>query len=174
MWGRTCSYLIVPEDLSFASEHPSGLYPTTKVQILDHLFEKLGDFKTETSIIHFYHLPSRITPDNIRVVTDNSWPKLSVITPVNGTTIESKYNMTTVNVNGTAVDNESKIKRVEVALDYSSFKLTNLKSSSGNLSQWSISFNVNSEGTKRILVRATDSADHTIYEPVSVKIKNIS
>jgi hypothetical protein len=172
MQKNNCSYLIIPEDASFASEHPPGVYPKTKVQILNKLLENIGDHKTESSIIHVYRLPSSITADNIHIVTDTAWPKLSIESPVNGTTIElSKSNVTSViTVIGTAVDADSKIKKVEVAMDRSSFKSTDL-TPYGDWSKWSISFNVSSEGTKRIMVRATDNADHTTYQPVYVTIK---
>jgi hypothetical protein len=172
MQKNNSSYLIIPEDASFASEHPSGLYPKTKVQILNKLVEKIGDYKTESSIIHVYRLSSDITVDNIHIVTDFAWPKLYVESPVNGTTIElSRSNGTSaINVIGTAVDTDSGIKKVEAYLDRSSFKPADLISH-GDSYKWSISFDVSSAGTKKIVVRATDNANHTTYRPVYLSIK---
>jgi hypothetical protein len=172
MQKNNCSYLIVPEDASFATEQTPGLYPKTKTQILNKLLENIGEYKTEMSIIHVYRLSSNVTADNIDVVTDFAWPKLSVEYPVNGTTIElSKSNVTSViNVTGTAVDAQSNIKKVEAYMDRSSFKSADL-TPYGNGSYWSISLNVNSEGVKKIMIRATDNADHTTYQPVYITIK---
>ena len=172
MQKNNCSYLIIPEDAAFASEHSSGLYPKTKVQILDKLLEKIGDYKTESSIIHVYRLSQDITGDNIHLVTDFAWPKLYVESPVNGTSIElSKSNETsTINVTGTAVDADSGIKKVEAYMDHSSFKPADL-TPRGDSYKWSISFDVASEGTKKIMVRATDNANHTTYDPIYLTVK---
>lgn len=172
MQKNNCSYLLMPEDASFASEHPPGSYPKTKVQILDRLLENISVHKTESSLIHVYRLSSSITSDNIHIATDFGWPKLYVESPVNGTTMElSKSNETSViNVIGTAVDADSKIKKVEAYMDRSSFKPADLIPH-GDSYKWSISFSVSSEGTKRIVVRATDNADHTTYQLVYVTIK---
>jgi hypothetical protein len=130
MQKNNCSYLIIPEDISFASKQSSGSYPKTKVQILDRILEKTGEYKTESSIIHVYRLPSSITDDNIHEVTDFAWPKLYVESPLNGTTIElSGSNGTAViNVIGTAIDADSGIKKVEAYMDRSSFKPADLRS----------------------------------------------
>jgi peptidoglycan/xylan/chitin deacetylase (PgdA/CDA1 family) len=172
MQKNNCSYLIIPDDAPFASQHPPALYPKAKVQTLDKLLEKIGDYKTENTIIHVYRLSSSITADNIHIVTDFKFPKLYVESPVNGTTIElSKSNVTSViNVTGTAVDADSKIKKVETYMDRSSFKPANL-TPYGDSYKWSTSFNASSEGTKRIVVRAMDNADHTTYQHVYVTIK---
>ena len=173
MQKNNCHYLIVPENTSFASEQTPGLYPKTKTQILDKLLENIGEYKTDSSIIHVYRLSSNITADNIHVVTDFAWPKISIEYPVNGTTIElSKSNVTSVviNVTGIAVDADSKIKKVEASMDRSSFKSADL-TRYGDGSKWSISFNGNPEGTKKIMVRATDNADHTTYQRVYITIK---
>jgi hypothetical protein len=172
MQKNNSSYLIIPEDASFASEHPSSSYPKTKVQILDKLLEKIGDYKTESSIIHVYRLSLDITDDNIHIVTDFAWPKLYVEYPENGTTIElSRSNGTSaINVIGTAVDADSGIKKVEAYMDRSSFDPADLISE-GDSYKWSISFDVSSAGTKKIMVRATDNANHTTYRPVYLSIK---
>jgi hypothetical protein len=172
MQKNNASYLIIPEDASFASEHPSGLYPKTKVQILDKLLKKIGDYRTESSMIHVYRLSLGVTDHNIGIVTDFAWPKLYVESPVNGTTIElSRSNGTSaINVIGTAVDADSGIKKVEAYMDRSSFKPADLISH-GDSYKWSISFDVSSAGTKKIMVRATDNADHSTYRPLYLSIK---
>jgi hypothetical protein len=173
MQKNNCSYLIIPEDASFASKQSSGSYPKTKVQILDRILEKIGEYKTESSIIHVYRLSSSITDDNIHEVTDFAWPKLYVESPLNGTTIElSTSNGTPViNVIGTAIDADSGIKKVEAYMDRSSFKPADLIPYNNDSYKWSISFDVTSEGTKKIMVRATDNAAHTTYQPVYLSIK---
>ncbi|MDQ3968614.1 MAG: Ig-like domain-containing protein [Thermoproteota archaeon] len=172
MQKNNCSYLIISEDASFASDRSSGSYPKTKVQILDRILEKIGEYKTESSIIHVYRLPSSITDDNIHEVTDFAWPKLYVESPLNGTTIElSTSNGTAViNVIGTAIDADSGIKKVEAYMDRSSFKPADLVPYNDSY-KWSISFDVTSEGTKMIMVRATDNAAHTTYQPVYFSVK---
>jgi Bacterial Ig domain len=169
---NNCSYLIIPEDASFASDRSSGSYPKTKVQILDRILEKIGEYRTESSIIHVYHLSSDIIDDNIHIVTDFAWPKLYVESPVNGTTIElSRSNGTfAINVTGTAVDADTGIKKVEAYMDRSSFKPADLILD-GDSYKWSISFDVSSVGTKKIMIRATDNANHTTYRPVYLSIK---
>jgi hypothetical protein len=169
---NNCSYLIIPEDASFASERSSGSYPKTKVQILDRILEMMGEYKTESSVIHVYRLPSGITDDKIHEVTDFAWPKLYVDYPINGTTIElSRSNGTpAINVIGTAIDADSGIKKVEAYMDRSSFKSADLIPYNDSY-KWSISFDVTSEGTKKIMVRATDNAAHITYQPVYLSIK---
>jgi Bacterial Ig domain len=174
MQKNNSSYLIIPEDASFASEHPSGLYPKTKVQILDKLLEKIGDYKTESSIIHVYALSSNITGNNIHMVTDFAWPKVYVESPVNGTTLELSRSGETsaIDVIGTAIDADSGIKKVEAYMDRSSFKPADL-TPYGDSYKWSISFDVNSAGTKKIMIRATDNANHTTYQPVYLSVEHL-
>ena len=174
MQKNNCSYLIIPEDASFTSARSSDSYPKTKVQILDRILEKIGEYKTESSIIHVYRLPSSITDDNIHEVTDFAWPKLYVESPLNGTTIElsTSNGRDVINVIGTAIDADSGIKKVEAYMEgSSSFKPADLIPYNNDSYKWSISFNVTSEGTKKIMVRATDNAAHTTYQPVYLSIK---
>jgi hypothetical protein len=133
------------------------------------LFEKILDYNTEGSVLHLYLLRSNITRDNLIIVTDNTKPMLSVSLPVNGTTMEPEFGVLRVNVTGSAEDADSKIKKVEISFGGSPFKLANPRAPN-DWSTWSAS-DIITEGTKRILVRATDNADNRIWAPVYITIK---
>ncbi len=133
------------------------------------LFEKILDYNTEGSVLHLYLLRSNITRDNLIIVTDNTKPMLSVSLPVNGTTMEPEFGVLRVNVTGSAEDADSKIKKVEISFGGLPFKLANPRAPN-DWSTWSAS-DIITEGTKRILVRATDNADNRIWAPVYITIK---
>lgn len=133
------------------------------------LFEKILDYNTEGSVLHLYLLRSNITRDNLIIVTDNTKPMLSVSLPVNGTTMEPESGVLRVNVTGSAEDADSKIKKVEISFGGLPFKLANPRAPN-DWSTWSAS-DIITEGTKRILVRATDNADNRIWAPVYITIK---
>jgi hypothetical protein len=94
---------------------------------------------------------------------------LSVSLPVNGTTMEPEFGVLRVNVTGSAEDADSKIKKVEISFGGLPFKLANPRAPN-DWSTWSAS-DIITEGTKRILVRATDNADNRIWAPVYITIK---
>ena len=81
------------------------------------------DYPSENSIIHLYHLRSNITRDNLSVVTDETRPMLSVSLPLNGTIMESEFDVLRLNVTGSAIDADTDIKRVEISIDGSSYQL---------------------------------------------------
>jgi hypothetical protein len=181
MWNRNCSYLILTEDrisepqssdvsedgpLPFEIQNP---YPKTKIEILDRVLTKVGKYETESSLIHLYFLDSSVTSDNLRSISDFGWPKLSVDTPVNGTTIITKGYPVFVNVTGTANDPGSGIKTVEVSAE-SPFNMAQPKSSE-DWSEWSYSYPVNMEGTTKIVVRTSDNANHTTYQVILVTVR---
>jgi hypothetical protein len=150
---------------------PLKIHKIITEDIFLKLFEKILDIPTEGSILHLYHLRSNITPDNLYVVTDRTRPLLSVSLPVNGTIMQSNFGVTRVNVLGSAYDVDSNIKKVEVSIDGGPFKLSNPKKPN-DWSTWSFSDLVAiTEGTKRILVRATDEADNKISVPVYITVK---
>lgn len=138
-------------------------------EIFERLFEKISNYNTEGSVLHLYHLRSNITRDNLTIVTDNTKPMLSVSLPVNGTIMESEFGVLRVNVTGTAKDADSHIKKVEISSSGLPFKLANPRAP-GDWSTWSAS-DIVTEGTKRILVRATDNADNRVWAPVFITIK---
>jgi hypothetical protein len=181
MWNRNCSYLILTEDrisepqssdvsedgpLPFEIQNP---YPKTKIEILDRVLTKVGKYETESSLIHLYFLDSSVTSDNLRSISDFGWPKLSVDTPVNGTTIITKGYPVFVNVTGTANDPGSGIKTVEVSAE-SPFNMAQPKSSE-DWSEWSYSYPVNMEGTTKIVVWTSDNANHTTYQVILVTVR---
>lgn len=141
-----------------------------KGDVFEKLFEKILDYDTEGSVLHLYHLRSNITSDNLYIVTDNTRPTLSVFLPTNGTTMQSEFGVLHVNITGSASDAETKIKRVEVSVGGSPFKLANARATD-DWSSWSFSDIVTGTGTKRILVRATDDADNKMQAPIYITIR---
>jgi hypothetical protein len=149
---------------------PLNLEKSIKKDLFGKLFEKISDYNTEGSILHLYHLRSNITRDNLSIVVDETRPMLSVSLPVNGTIMHSNFGVVHLNMTGSAEDVDSNIKKVEVSIDGLPFQLTNPRAP-GDWSTWSFSDIVASEGTKRIVVRATDNADNRIRLPVYITIK---
>lgn len=194
MWKFNCSYLLVPEDISepkpdntplliklaekpfekvFEPKHyntPLKLHKISKNTLFGMLFEKINDYNTEGSILHLYRLRTNITSDNLSIVTDGTKPIVFVSFPANGTIIEKESDVLRLNVTGTAIDEDSKIKQVEISVEGLVFQLAN-PSAPDDWSTWSFSYIVSSEGTKRILVRATDDADNKRWFPVYITIK---
>ena len=135
----------------------------------NELFYKVLDYPTEDSIIHLYKLRSNITRDNLSVVTDETRPMLSVSFPLNGTIMESEFGVLRVNVTGSAIDADTDIKGVEISIDGSRYQLANPRTPD-DWSTWSYS-DIVTEGTNRILVRATDNADNRNWAPVYVTVR---
>jgi hypothetical protein len=149
---------------------PLKIHKIIKEKLFEKLFEKISDYHTEGSILHLYHLRSNITRDNLSIVTDSTKPILFVSFPINGTIIESNSDMLRLNVTGTAIDAETSIKKVEILVDDLPFQLVSPRAPD-DWSGWSFSDIVNSEGTKRIVVRATDNADNKRWFPLYITIK---
>jgi hypothetical protein len=200
MWRTNSSYLLVPEDTSkpkpdntpiliqlvekpfenildyydgYSKPKPDNtplkLHESIKGEIFGKLFEKILDYKTEDSVLHLYHLRSNITRDNLSIVTDSTRPMLSVSLPLNNTIMESELSMLRINVTGSAKDADSNIKKVEISIGGLPFKLANPRAQD-DWSSWSFS-DIVTEGTKRIVVKATDNADKRIWVPVYITIK---
>lgn len=140
-----------------------------KEDLFENLFEKLLDYNTEGSVLHLYKLRSNITRDNLSIVTDKTRPMVFVSLPMNGTNMESKLGMQRVNVTGTAIDADSDIKKVEISIDGLPYQLAN-PGPSGDWSSWSFS-DIVSEGTKKIVVRATDNADKRTWVPIFITVR---
>jgi hypothetical protein len=158
-------------NISEEDNTPLKIHKIITEDIFQKLFEKILDVPTEGSILHLYHLRSNITRDNLYVVTDKTRPLLSVSLPVNGTIMQSNFGITRVNVIGSANDTDSNIKEVEISIDGAPFKLTTPKKPN-DWSTWSFTdFVPTTEGTNRILVRATDEADNRISVPVYITVK---
>ncbi len=143
---------------------------TIRGDMFAKLFEKIFDYPTENSLLHLYQLRSNITLENLRTVTDKTNPLVSVSLPVNGTVMESNFGVLRLNVTGSATDSDSDIEKVEISIDGSRYQLAN-PNMAGNWSTWSYS-DIAATGTKRIMVRATDSADNvSTAPPVYVTIR---
>ena len=140
-----------------------------KEEPFQRIFEKILDHNTEESVLHLYKLRSNITRDNLSIVTDRTRPMLSVSLPVDGTIMDSEFGVLRVNVTGSAEDVDSKIKTVEISIGGSPFQVATPRAPD-NWSTWSFS-DIASEGTQRILVRATDNADKRVWVPVFITIK---
>jgi hypothetical protein len=135
----------------------------------EKLFEKILEKNTENGILHLYHLRSNITQENLSVVTDETRPTLSVSFPINGTIMESELDVLPVNATGSANDVDSNIKKVEISIGGSPFQLATPRAPD-DWSEWSFS-DILTEGTKRIMVIATDNADNKVRMPVFITIK---
>jgi hypothetical protein len=95
---------------------------------------------------------------------------LSVSLPINGTIMESEFEVMRVNITGSAKDADSNIKNVEISIDGRPFELAN-PSVPDDWSTWSFSDYIVDQGTKKIMVRATDNADNKIWAPVYITLK---
>jgi hypothetical protein len=138
--------------------------------VFEKLFEQILDFNSTSSTFDLYRLRSNITRDNLNIVTDKTRPVLFVSLPINGTIMESEFSVLRVNVTGTAIDADSNIKKVEVSIGGLPFKLANPRAPD-DWSTWSFS-DIVTEGTKRIMVRATDNADNNKKSyPLYITIK---
>jgi hypothetical protein len=201
MWKNNCSYLLVPQFISepkpdntplliqlaekpfekladfYANYIPVpepdntqlNIHKSIKGEMFGKLFEKILDYKTEHSVLHLYHLRSNITRDNLSIVTDSTRPMISVSFPLNNTIMESELSMLRINVTGSAKDADSNIKKVEISIGGLPFKLANPRAQD-DWSSWSFS-DIVTEGTKRIMVRATDNADNKVWMPVYITIR---
>lgn len=147
-----------------------ALHKIINEKLFKRLFQKTSDYNTEGSILHLYRLRSNITQDNLDIVTDITRPMLHVSSPANNTIIESESNAMRIDVTGTATDSESNIKKVEISVSGSPFRLTN-PSAPNDWSSWSLSYIFTSSGTKRIVAKATDYADNERRFPFYVTIK---
>jgi hypothetical protein len=147
-----------------------NIHGSIKGELFQKLFEKIVDYNTEGSVLHLYHLRSNITNDNFRIATDKTKPILSVSLPINGTIMETEFGVARVNITGSAKDVDSNIKKVDISVEGKPFKLANPRAPD-DWSTWSFSDYVVNQGTKRIMVRATDSADNRIWAPVYITIK---
>jgi hypothetical protein len=132
-------------------------------------FEKILEKNTESGILHLYQLRSNITQDNLSIVTDTTRPMLSVSLPVNGTIMESEFDVLRVNITGSAKDVDTNINKVEISIGGSPFQLATPRAPD-DWSTWSFSEFVTG-GTKRIVVRATDDADIRTWVPIYITIK---
>lgn len=137
--------------------------------VFPRLFEKVLEYPTENSLLHLYQLRSNITRDNLIMVTDTTRPILSISVPLNGTVMESEFDVLRVNVTGSAYDADSNIKKIEVSIAGSPFQLATPRAQN-DWSTWSIS-DIATAGTKRIVARATDNADNRMWVPIQITIK---
>jgi hypothetical protein len=164
------THLLNASNIKQDNNRPLNMTDSIKEEPFQKLFEKILDYNTEGSILHLYHLRSNITRDNLAVITDKTRPTLFVSLPINGTVMETKFGVLRVNVTGTAIDADSKIKTVEVSIGGLPYQLANPRAP-GDWSTWSFSDYVTHEGTKEIMVRATDNADNRAWVPVHIIVK---
>jgi hypothetical protein len=146
---------------------PLTLHQLSKERVFETLFKKVYEHNTKDNKLTLYHLRPNITLDNI---PDGTKPVVFVTYPSNGTAIELGSDVFRVNVTGTSMDTESKVKRVEVSFDGLVFQLANPRAP-GDWSTWSSSHIVTSEGTKKIVAKATDNADNKRLFPTYITIK---
>ena len=153
------------------SKNPTTLwYPCMNLareRLLKIYFKRSMQYDTNKNKLDLYRLKSNITLDK---VTDGINPRVSITFPANGTSIESLSDVFRVNVTGTATDTDSKIKRVEVSFDGLVFQLANPRAP-GDWSKWSSSHLVTSDGTKKIIAKATDNADNKKLFAIYITIR---
>lgn len=190
MWKTNSSYLLVPYHppqpklesplllrvVERPFEHVSiqksdnvvvSLHEFSKGKVFKNLFQKIYEYDTNKNKLDLYHLKSNIT---LEKVTDGINPRVSITFPANGTTIESLSDVFKVNVSRTAIDTDSEIKIIEVSFDGLVFQSANPRAP-GDWSKWSSSHFVTSDGTKKIIAKATDNADNKKLFPIYITIQ---
>ena len=135
----------------------------------NRLFEKISDFNTQTSILHLYKLRPSVTRDNLYILTDKTRPMLSVSLPINDTVMQSKFGALRLNVTGTAKDADTNIQQVDISINNSPFELANPRTPH-DWSTWSFS-DIVTQGTKTIVVRATDGAGIKQWVHINITVK---
>ena len=148
---------------------PLDLQKSIKEEIFSRLFEKISDYNTQFTILHLYKLRSDVTRDNLYILSDKTRPMLSVSLPINNTVMQAKFGTLRVNVTGTAMDADSKIKHVEISIGGLPFELANPRAPN-DWSTWSFSDFVPA-GTKTIVVSATDNADNRAWVSIHVTVR---
>lgn len=146
-----------------------NLHRSIKEDAFNRLFEKISDYNTQTTILHLYKLRSSVTGENLNILADKARPILDVSLPINNTVLQSKFGALRVNVTGTAMDVDSNINQVEVSIESLPFELANPRAPD-DWSTWSFS-DIVAEGTKTIVVRATDNAGNSVWAPVYITVK---
>jgi hypothetical protein len=137
--------------------------------VFNKLFEKVSDYNTQTSILHLYKLRSNVTSDNLYILTDKTRPMLSVSLPINDTVMQSKFGALRLNVTGTAKDADTNIQQVDISINNSPFELANPRTPH-DWSTWSFS-DIVTQGTKTIVVRATDGAGIKQWMHINITVK---
>jgi hypothetical protein len=170
MWRNNSTHLIV--FVRQSSEEMLGpVFSRSGVQSLDKPFEKVGQYATETADINLYRLRQNVTRGNIMMVTDNTKPVAAITSPVNGTVIEAAREQggLRLDVTGTASDEESRVKTVEVFVGDFPYEPAKPKARN-DWSKWHYSDFVTSEGEKLIVARVTDNAGHMEWYPINVTV----
>jgi len=169
MWKKNSTYLLTFENKAPEPELRRLLNKDSR--FLDNAFDKISSHSAVSGKVDLYHLQSNVTYDNIDIVADIRRPELSIEFPANHTTIEANSKQPIlINATGTAFDADSEIKEVEVRiLNETSYKLAT-PSAPGNWSTWSFSDFIDSEGTKRIVARATDNAGYKNWIDINVTV----
>jgi hypothetical protein len=162
-------YISAPQQDNDNSSSRLNIGQSKEGVVFQKLFEKILDYPTENSLLNLYRLRSNITQDNLYIVTDTTRPVLSISLPVNGTIMESEFDVLRVNVTGSANDTDTNIKKVEISIGGSPFQLAN-SIAPDDWSTWSFS-DILTGGTNRIVVRATDIADNRMSVPIYITIK---
>jgi hypothetical protein len=164
---------LVENPIGIASNHKSSsvsLYQLSKGKVFKELFKKIYDYKMEGTLLNLYRLHPNISSDMIDLITDETKPVIFVSFPNNGTTIESESSTFHLNITGTAKDTDSKMKKVEVSYDGLVFQLA-IPKLPDDWSSWSFPAIVTSEGSKKIIVRATDRAENEILAPIYITVR---
>jgi hypothetical protein len=167
MWRNKSSNLLVFEGKSIEPKI-GHLFSVYGIKSLNKTFEKVLDDKSDTFNIHLFKLKSNITRKNIAMAADIYKPNVTITSPVNGSIINIDQNTKSlVNVSGTAGDNETGIKMVEVFVE--DYPYGNARPiGHGNLSKWNYTDSVDSPGQKRIVAKAIDLAGNTKWYPINV------
>ena len=144
-----------------------SLHEISKGNVFKNLFQKVYEYDTNENRLDLYRLQPNIS---LAKVSDGINPRVSISFPTNGTVIESGLDVFRMNVTGTAMDTDSKIKSVQVSFDGLVFQSAKPRAP-GDWSTWSSSHIVTSEGTKKIVAKATDNADNKKLFHIYITIK---
>jgi hypothetical protein len=98
--------------------------------------------------------------------TDTIRPSIAIVEPPDN----SSFSIGLIALEGTAIDNTygSGVKTVEVSVDNGAYRTA--KTESGNWSFWSITLDMQSSGSKRIVAKVTDNAGNQNFDDIFVII----
>jgi hypothetical protein len=149
----------------FMSTHRSivSIYELSKGTVFDKIFLKIYSATTEGAKLNLYRLTSDVSLD---MIPDGTRPRLFVTSLTNGTTVGSGL----LNITGFAIDVDSMVKKVEVSLEGSPFQLANPKAVD-DWSSWYFTITGIPQGTKKILVKATDNANNEALRGLTITVK---
>jgi glucose/arabinose dehydrogenase len=173
---------------TFAIQIPRELAgEISAVSIVDKIHEKEWDLKRESDFTVSrsglnYTLVTVVVPNNVSssiqeakgLTTESIQPSISIINPQYGATIPLLPANITVIVNGSAIDSESGIQKVEAFVDTFPFGdafpyKESRPVAPGNWSEWSIPLNLTT-GYNRIIAKATDNVGNENWDEITLTI----